>query len=96
MTTTPPPEAPLSPHEAFVVQGREGTALTPDPLHGRVEHSASGQTALLTSLEALQAFMAQVRTSPGRVPGGECGASDDGNARPRLTTTCGGGQEPVP
>jgi hypothetical protein len=36
MTTTPPPEAPLSPHEAFVVQGREGTALTPDPLHGRV------------------------------------------------------------
>ena len=59
MTTTPPPDAPLSPHWAFVVQLREGTALTPEGLHGRVEHIVSGQAALFTSLEELGAFMAR-------------------------------------
>jgi hypothetical protein len=43
-----------------VVQLREGTALTPEALCGRVEHIVSGQAALFTSLEALRAFMAQV------------------------------------
>jgi len=68
MTTTPTPEAPLSPHWAFVVQLREGTALTPEALHGRVEHIVSGQAALFTSLEELRAFMAHVLTPPGRAP----------------------------
>jgi hypothetical protein len=47
--TRPPPEAPLAPHWAFVVQLREGTALTPDALRGRVEHIVSGQATLFTS-----------------------------------------------
>jgi hypothetical protein len=68
--TTPTPQAPLSPHRAFVVQLREGTALTPETLHGRVEHIASGQAALFTSLEELRAFMAHMLTSPGRAPCG--------------------------
>jgi hypothetical protein len=68
MTTIPPPEAPLSPHWAFVVQLREGTAMTPDALHGRVEHIASGQAALFSCLEELRVFMAQVLTAPGREP----------------------------
>jgi hypothetical protein len=70
MTTTPIPEAPLSPHRAFVVQRREGPALTVEARHGRVEPLASGQAARLTSPEALRAFTAQVLTSPGRAPGG--------------------------
>jgi len=96
MTTTPPPDAPLSPHWAFVVQLREGTVLTPDALHGRVEHIASGQATLFTSLEGLRAFMAQVLTSPARAPGGERGARDDVHARPRPSAPCGSGQEPGP
>ena len=59
MAATPTPDAPLSRHWAFVVQLREGTALTPEGLHGRVEHIVSGQAALFTSLEELGAFMAQ-------------------------------------
>jgi hypothetical protein len=55
-------EVPLSPHWAFVVQLRQGTALTPEALHGRVEHIVSGQATLFTSLEELRAFMAQVLT----------------------------------
>jgi hypothetical protein len=65
MTATPTPDAPLSPHWAFVVQLREGTALTPEGLHGRVEYIVSGQVALFISLEALGAFMAQVLAAPG-------------------------------
>ena len=65
---TTPPAAPLSPHWAFVVQLREGTALTPDALHGRVEHIVSGQATLFTSLEGLRAFMAQVLTQQGGHP----------------------------
>jgi hypothetical protein len=57
-----------------VVPWRAGTALTPEALHGRVEHIMSGQATLFTSLEALRAFMAQVLTSPGRAPGGARGA----------------------
>ena len=67
---TTPPAAPLSPHWAFVVQLREGTALTPDALHGRVEHIVSGQATLFTSLEGLRAFMAQVLTRHGGHPPG--------------------------
>ena len=65
MTATFPPDAPLSPHWAFVVQVREGTALTPEGLHGRVEHIVSGQAALFTSLAELWAFMAQVLAGQG-------------------------------
>ena len=66
MTATFPPDASLSPHWAFVVQLREGTALTAETLHGRVEHIVSGQATLFMSLEELLAFMAQVLTQPGR------------------------------
>ncbi len=55
--------APLSPQWAFVVQLREGTALTPDALQGRAEHIVSGQATLFVSLEELMAFMEQVLTA---------------------------------
>ena len=51
MTVTPTPDAPLSRHWAFVVQLREGTALTPEGLHGRVEHIVSGQATHFSSVE---------------------------------------------
>jgi hypothetical protein len=82
--TTPPPEPPLAPHWAFVVQLREGTALTPDARHGRVEHIVSGQATLFTSLEALRALMAQVLTSPARAPAGARGARGGVAPRPRC------------
>jgi hypothetical protein len=95
MTTTPSSQAPLSPHWAFVVQWREGTALTPEALHGRVEHITSGQAALFTSLEALWVFMAQVLTSPAQAPGGEygtCGGvaprSRHGSRNPHHSARC--------
>jgi hypothetical protein len=43
-----------------VGQLREGTALTPEALHGRVEHIESGQATQGSSVEDLLAFMAQV------------------------------------
>ena len=52
--------APLSPHWAFVVQLREGTALTPGGMRGRVEHIVSGQATLFTSLGEVRAFMERV------------------------------------
>jgi hypothetical protein len=66
--TTPLPDTPLSPHWAFVVQLRAGTALTPDALHGRVEHIVSGQATLFASLEELWVFMARVLTRHGGQP----------------------------
>src|SRR5215510_13925228 len=54
------PNAPLSPRWAFVVQLREGTALTPEGLHGRLEHVVSGRATFFTGLEELRAFMAEV------------------------------------
>jgi hypothetical protein len=45
-----------------VVQVRPGTALTPEALHGRVEHIVSGQATRFTSLAELWAFMVQVLT----------------------------------
>ena len=60
MQTFAPPDAPLSPHWAFVVQLRQGTALTPQGLHGRVEHIVSGRAVYFTGLEELGAFLAQV------------------------------------
>ena len=65
MTTTPTPDAPLSPTWAFVMHLRKGTKLTPEELRGRVEHILSGQAALFTSLEELRTLMAHVLTSPG-------------------------------
>ena len=64
MTATPIAEAPLSPHWAFVVQLREGTTLTPNALHGRIEHIVSGRATLFTSLEEVRAFMERVLTAP--------------------------------
>ena len=55
-------DAPLSPQWAFVVQLREGTSLTSAAVHGRVEHIATGQATLFTSLEEVCAFMARVLT----------------------------------
>ncbi|HSF32436.1 MAG TPA: hypothetical protein VLK82_18440 [Candidatus Tectomicrobia bacterium] len=66
--STPTPEAPLSPHWAFVVQLREGTALTPQGVRGRVEHIVSGQATLFASLAELWAFMQQVLTPRGTDP----------------------------
>jgi hypothetical protein len=43
-----------------VVQLREGTALTSEGLHGRVEHIVSGQGSQFHSLEEMLAFMARV------------------------------------
>jgi hypothetical protein len=60
MKATPTPDAPLSPHCAFVVQLREGVGLTPEALQGRVEHIVSGRAALFTSLEELRVFMEDV------------------------------------
>jgi hypothetical protein len=52
--------APLSPHWAFVVQLREGTALTATQMHGRIEHIVSGQATMFCSLEELRTFIEQV------------------------------------
>jgi len=66
MTMTPVQEAPLSPQWAFVVQLREGTALTPEALHGRAEHILSGQAVLFQNLDDLVAFFRRV-LAPGRL-----------------------------
>ena len=55
-------------HQAFVVQLREGTALTPQGLQGRVEHITSGQATDFHSLAALLAFMQAVLTPPAVPP----------------------------
>jgi hypothetical protein len=55
-----PLDAPLLPHWAFVVQLREGTALTPEALHGRVEHIVSGQATHFSSVEDLLTFIVRV------------------------------------
>jgi hypothetical protein len=60
MLTSSTLEAPLSPHWAFVVQLREGTALTPEGLHGRIKHIVSGQATYFTGLEEFRAFLAHV------------------------------------
>jgi hypothetical protein len=43
-----------------VVQLREGTALTPEALHGRVEHIVSGQATHFSSVEDLLTFIVRV------------------------------------
>src|SRR5262245_15085367 len=68
MLTPSTPEAPLSPPWAFVVQLREGTALMPQSLRGRVEHIASGRVTTFCSLGALLASMARVLTPPAPAP----------------------------
>ena len=67
---TPPSasDAPLSPYWAFVVQLREGTALTPEGVQGRVEHITSGQATDFGSVVALLAFMEAVLTPPTAQP----------------------------
>ena len=52
--------APLSPQWAFVVQLRQGTALTPEGMQGRIEHIVSGQATTFSCLEEARAFMEQV------------------------------------
>ena len=68
MTNVAPPVTPLSPHWAFVVQLREGTALTPQDVQGRVEHITSGQATDFCSLAALLTFMEAVLTAPPEPP----------------------------
>jgi hypothetical protein len=67
--------APLSPHWAFVVQLREGSALTPEGIQGRVEHIVSGQATLFTSLEEVRAFMERALATQRR----EAHRADRGN-----------------
>ena len=57
--------APLSPQWAFVVQLRQGTALTPEEMQGRIEHIVSGQATMFNSLADALTFMAQVLTQLG-------------------------------
>ena len=64
----PSPVTPLSPHWAFVVQLRQGTALTSQAIQGRVEHITSGRAADFGSLDALLALIAQVLTPPAEQP----------------------------
>jgi hypothetical protein len=52
-----------------VVQLREGTALTSEGLHGRVEHIVSGQVSQFHSLEDMLAFMARVLREQQAAPG---------------------------
>ena len=72
---TSPPTAPLSPYWAFVVQLREGTTLTPEGLHGRIEHIVSGQATTFDSLAAVLAFVQQVLTVPDALPPTDAGPS---------------------
>ena len=59
-------------HQAFVVQLRAGTELTPQGLQGRIEHITSGQTAEFDSLTALLAFMVTVLTQCSSVDPNDC------------------------
>jgi len=68
MIPTPSSDAPLSPDWAFVVQLRQGTAFTPEALHGRVEHIVTGQATTFVSLAALVAFIKRVLKAPGDGP----------------------------
>jgi hypothetical protein len=68
MSHTMPTAVPLSPHWSFVVQLREGTALTSQAIQGRVEHITSGRVTDFCSLDALLAFMAQALTQPAEQP----------------------------
>jgi hypothetical protein len=56
-------ESPLSPHQAFVVQFHQATALERWHVEGRVEHVVSGQATHFHSLEELFTFMAQMLTT---------------------------------
>jgi hypothetical protein len=60
MLTSSTPLAPLSPSWAFGVQLRQGTALTPEALHGRIAHVVSGRAVFFTGLEELGALLAHV------------------------------------
>jgi hypothetical protein len=84
MTTTPIPEAPLSPQWAFVVQLREGTALTPQGLRGRVEHIVSGQATQFALLAELWAFMQQVLTPRGTDPTATSSSTTAAEAAPNT------------
>lgn len=67
-TPRSPLPAPLSPQWAFVVQLRQGTALTPEGIQGRIEHLVSGQATTFTSLEEARAFMERVLTELAEKP----------------------------
>ena len=58
MSSNPPNNVtPLSPDRAFVVQLRQPSDAPADAMVGRVEHIASGRTALFASLTELSQFM---------------------------------------
>jgi hypothetical protein len=103
MPTALIPEAPLSPHWAFVVQLREGTALTPQAVRRRVEHIVSGQATLFASMAELWAFMQRVLTPRGTDPTATSSSTPDPEAspapppaprRPQPPSTRGGTPEP--
>ena len=58
--TRPIPTLPAD--HAFVVQLQKGTALTPDALHGRVQHIVTGHEACFASLAELMTFIERVLT----------------------------------
>jgi hypothetical protein len=63
MTTTPPPEAPLPPHGAFVVQFAAETAVGQGRFVGRIEHVVSGQVAHFQSLDELLSGLVRMLTA---------------------------------
>ena len=54
-----PPESPLSPRRAFVVQFREATDMARAHFSGRVEHLVSGHATRFHSPEERLAFFVQ-------------------------------------
>jgi hypothetical protein len=59
-SAAPPPEPPLSPARAFVVQFREAEPGAVKQFRGRVEHMVSGDVARFEAPEELLAFFARV------------------------------------
>jgi hypothetical protein len=94
-TPDPPALAPLSPHWASVVQLREGTALTPAQLSGRVEHLISGQAALFASLDELIVFMVQVLTPRRRPSQAQSSSPTAAAPAPASPPTSGRAQRPT-
>ncbi len=59
----PASQAPLPAELAFVVQLRRAPAASGEPLIGRVEHIASGETLRFDSAAALITFISKVGSS---------------------------------
>ncbi|SEQ19861.1 hypothetical protein SAMN04488038_104257 [Solimonas aquatica] len=66
-----PPDIPLKPELAFVVQLQTVDPMHPELLSGRIEHIASGQILRFQSLQELHAFMGRHAAAPARPRGDE-------------------------